>query len=52
MSYENLLAFSTKVQEPKYFHEAVKDALWWKAMAEDNALPPGKKSISCKWFTW
>ena len=60
-SYQLYLAAITKIVEPKYFQEAVKDPLWRKAMAEEihalernqiwivQDLPPGKKPISCKW---
>ena len=50
-----------RVVEPEYYHEAVKDPRWRRAMAdkiralEENKtwtlkeLPPRKKAISCKW---
>jgi len=61
VSHQNFLAAITKVTEPKYYHEAIKDQRWRDAMAEEiralekngtwvlQDLPPGKKPISCKW---
>jgi len=55
------LAAITKVVEPKFFHEAVKDPNWREAMNKEidvlevnntwsiEELPPGKKPINCKW---
>ena len=52
----------TKIVEPKHYHEAVRRPEWRETMAvkiralEANKtwviedLPPGKKSIGCKWF--
>ena len=60
-SHKLFLATLTKVVEPKYFQEAIKDPLWRKAMADEihaleanktwvvEDLPQGKKPISCKW---
>ena len=60
-THQNFLAALTKVVEPKHFQEAVKDPRWRQAMTEEiqaleanqtwtvEALPPGKKPISCKW---
>ena len=57
----NYLAAITKVVEPRYFHEAVKDVKWRDAMAKEIKalemnetwtivdLPVGKKPIDCKW---
>ena len=51
----------TKVVEPMFYHEAVKDPKWWEAMAKEIEtlelnqtwsivdLPSGRKPINCKW---
>ena len=59
--HKNYLAAITKIMEPRYFHEAVKDVKWREAMAKEiealeinktwtvEDLPPNKKPINCKW---
>lgn len=61
LHHQHFLAAITATKEPVYFHEAVKDARWRKAMqAEIQALeqnqtwsmqllPPGKKALGSKW---
>ena len=60
-AHRHYLAAISKVVEPGFFHEVVKEPKWREAMAkqiealEDNntwsvkELPPGKKPINCKW---
>jgi len=60
LSYRTFLPGITKILEPMYYHEAVRDPRWCKAMAEEihafdenqtwtfEDLPPGKKLINCK----
>ena len=60
-AHRNYLAAITKIVEPRYFHEAVKDIKWREAMAKEiealelnktwtiEDLPPNKKPINCKW---
>ena len=60
-SHRAFLATITKIVDPRYYQEAVKDSRWRHAMAEEiraseenktwtiEELPPGKKPISCKW---
>jgi len=62
-AHKNYLAAITKIVEPRYFHEAVKDKHWGEAMAKETEtlelnktwtianLPPGKKPINCKWVS-
>ena len=62
-TYQQFLSTITKVVEPRFYHEVVKDEKWRKAMAEEISaleknetcviknLPPGKKPISCKWIS-
>ena len=59
-AHRNYLTAITKVVEPRYFHEAVKDVKWRDAMAKEIKalemnetwtivdLPAGKKTINCK----
>jgi len=60
-SHQCFLAAIMKVDEPKFYHEAVKDVKWREAMTEEIEalakagtweivdLPPGKNPIGCKW---
>jgi len=60
-THQQFLAAITKLVEPEYYHEAARDPLWRKAMAEEiqaleenqtwtiEDLPAGKTRISYKW---
>lgn len=60
--HQAFLAVVTSATEPQYFHEAMKDKRWKKAMSheidalEENKtwdledLPPGKKALGCRWI--
>ena len=60
-AHKNYLAAITKIIEPRYFHEAVRNPKWREVMSREiealelnntwtlEELPVGKKPINCKW---
>lgn len=60
-AHRAFLAAITLQDEPKYFHQAIKDKRWREAMKKEiraleengtwtlETLPPGKKAIGSKW---
>lgn len=60
--YQKFIANSNTIFEPTYYHQAITDPNWCKAMHTELAtmeasntwvltnLPPGKKVVGCKWL--